>query len=56
MLMAEYSSEMINTLAEEMILRHNNASSKNRTFGKVILNRRQIKFWNIHCTPLIFSM
>lgn len=38
--MAEYSSEMIKTLTKEIILHHNNASSKNRAFGKVIFDQK----------------
>jgi hypothetical protein len=40
MFMAEYSLLMIKSLTEEMILHHNNASSKSRTFSKVIFDQK----------------
>lgn len=45
--MAEYSSEMIKTLTKEMILHHNTASSKIRTFCKVIFDQKMDKNFGI---------
>lgn len=55
--MAEYLSEIIQTLTEEMILYHINASSKNRNFSKVIFDQKIYKSFGIPTAlPWFFSM